>query len=86
LGNKPKKCDFVHQTVSRWEVHTGWARDYMFIQHMYMSIKGQWVWVHTRTGSTSSSLQVVYCFSPGGAQASHETSVTTALMLAEGVH
>ena len=28
LGNKPKKFDFVHQTVSHWEAHTGWAQDY----------------------------------------------------------
>ena len=27
--NKPKKFDFVHQTVSRQEACTGWARDYM---------------------------------------------------------
>ena len=28
FGNKPKKFDFVHQTVSRREVCTGWSRDY----------------------------------------------------------
>ena len=28
LGNKPKKFDFVHQTVSRREACAGWARDY----------------------------------------------------------
>jgi len=27
LGSKPKKFDFVHQTVSRWEAHTGWSCD-----------------------------------------------------------
>ena len=27
LGNKPKKFDFVHQTVSRREARAGWARD-----------------------------------------------------------
>ena len=27
LANKPKKFDFVHQTVSRREAHVGWARD-----------------------------------------------------------
>ena len=24
LGNRPKKFDFVHQTISHWEVHMGW--------------------------------------------------------------
>ena len=32
LGNKPKKFDFVHQTVSRREVCTGWARDYPHLE------------------------------------------------------
>ena len=27
LGNKPKKFDFVHQTVSRWEARAGWSQD-----------------------------------------------------------
>jgi len=27
LGNKPKKFDFVHQTVSCREARAGWARD-----------------------------------------------------------
>ena len=25
IGNKPKKFNCVHQTVSHWEAHTGWA-------------------------------------------------------------
>ena len=25
LGNKPKEFNFIHQTVSDREVHTGWA-------------------------------------------------------------
>ena len=28
FGNKPKKFDFVHQTVSSWEACIGWARVY----------------------------------------------------------
>ena len=31
LGNKSKKSDFVYQTVSRREVHAGWARDYLHV-------------------------------------------------------
>ena len=27
LDNKPKKFDFVHQTVSRREARVGWTRD-----------------------------------------------------------
>ena len=27
LGNKSKKFDFVHETISCWEVHVSWARD-----------------------------------------------------------
>ena len=28
LGNKPKKFNFVHQTISRQEARTGWAQDH----------------------------------------------------------
>ena len=28
FGNKPKKFVFIHQTVSSWEAHMGWAQDY----------------------------------------------------------
>jgi len=27
LGNKAKKFDFIHQTISYQEVHMGWAQD-----------------------------------------------------------
>ena len=29
LGNKPKKFDFVHQTISHREARGGWAQNYM---------------------------------------------------------
>ena len=38
LGNKPKKFDFVHQTVSHREVCVGWAQD-CFI---HCSLHAQW--------------------------------------------
>ena len=33
--HKPKEFDFVHQTVSHWEVCTGWARDKL---HCYVFV------------------------------------------------
>ena len=37
LGNKPKKFNFVHQTVSHWEACAGWAQDPPFPQYTLVS-------------------------------------------------
>ena len=33
LENKPNKFNFVRQTVSHWEAHTGWAWDYPWMDN-----------------------------------------------------
>ena len=57
FGNKPKKFDFVHQTVSCWEVCVGWAQDYqtpsralhpfLFSEKLVTAANGQaFQWLH----------------------------------------
>ena len=36
LGNKPKKFDFVYQTICRWKVRMGWVWDYVHLASIHV--------------------------------------------------